>query len=156
MAVGNLQFATILATFTPQDGSPPIQLQSQTWFDEEEFLGETQPAKERGRRFMSTNGVYSQVIQRYATNGKRDITVFDMPQCDQLVSIAQRNPYPIFDFAFRYQREQSDVTSIRVHYHWDCFIENTPFRAISNEIAVVKFTINYGRVQLQDGNGAPI
>lgn len=152
-----IEFASIIGNFTPRDTSiSPIQYTSETTSDEEEFLGEPQPAKERGRRFMSNDGQRSTVIQRYASNGKRDITLFDGPFADQLISWAQRNPTVFFDFMFQYKRNIEGTEDIRKHYHKDCYIENTPARAISNDIAVIKFTLNYAKLQLQDQDGNPL
>lgn len=155
--MNTLEFATIIGTFIPRDSSvSPIQYTAETTFDEETFLGEPQPVKERGRRFMSNDGEISNVIQRYASNGKRDISVFDGIFSDQLTGWAQRNPTVYFDFTFQYKRNLNGVTDIRKHFHKDCYIENTPAREISNEIAIIKFTINYGKLQLQDQNGKPL
>lgn len=149
-----LNFATIIATLTPKDSAvSPVQYLSDTTIDEEDILSEPQPAKERGRRFMSNDGVNSQVIQRYASNGKRDFTVFDSAIADQLISWAQRNPTVYFDLDFQYQADEQDSTTIRKQIHSDCFFENTPARVINNEVAGIKFTVNYGKLQIQDANG---
>jgi len=150
------QFGTIIATLTPKDGTAPIQYKADTTLDEEEILSEAQPAKERGKRFMSNDGQYSQVVQRYASNGKRDFSVFDAAIADRLTGWAQANPTKKFDFAFRYQRDELDAADIRIQFHSDCFFENTPARVISNEIATVKFTLNYGKLSVQDGAGNPV
>jgi len=155
--MNTIEFATIIGTLTPRDTSiPPIQFASDTTFDEEEFLGEPQPAKERGRRFMSNDGERSTVIQRYASNGKRDVTLFDGIFSDQLIGWAQKNPTVYFNFMFQYKRNIEGTEDVRKHFHKNCFIENTPARAMSNEIAVIKFTMNYEKLQLQDQNGNPL
>lgn len=152
-----LNFGTIIATLTPKDSSvAPIQYKADTTWDEEEFLGEPQPAKERGRRFMSNDGEYSQVVLRYASNGKREFQVFDDDIADQLISWAQRNPTVVFDLAFRYQRDGADASAIRTQFHSDCFFENTPARVLSNDVACVKFTLNYGKLSVLDANGNPV
>jgi len=149
-----LNFATIIVTLTPKDSAvAPVQYQADTTMDEEDILSEPQPDKERGRRFMANDGVNSQVIQRYASNGKRDFMVFDSAIADQLTSWAQRNPTVYFDYDFQYQADEQDVTTIRKQVHSDCFFENTPARVINNEVAGIKFTMNYGKLQIQDANG---
>jgi len=155
--MNTLEFATIIVTLIPRDTSiGPVQYASDTTFDEEEFLGEPQPAKERGRRFMSNDGNKSTVIQRYASNGKREATIFDGIIADSLISWAQRNPTVYFDYIFQYQRNIEGTQDIRKHVHTDCFIENTPGRAMSNDIAVIKFMLNYGKFQIQDQDGNPL
>lgn len=149
-----LNFGTIIATLTPRIADvAPIQYFSDTTLDEEEILSEPQPAKERIRRFMGNDGNYSQSILRYASNGKRDFSVFDGPICDQLISWAQRNPSVPFDFSFRYQTNLQDAATFRTQFHTNCVFENTPARVISNEIAVVKFTFNYEKLSVLDADG---
>jgi len=153
----NISFATIIATLTPKDSTfKPIQYKADSTFDEETILSEPQPAKERGRRFMSNDGNQSQVIQRYASNGKRDLSVFDDTVADLMKGWAQRNPTVYFDFSFRYIREAQSVQTVRVQVHSDCFFENTPAREISNDIAIIKFTINYAKLTITDANGVPL
>ena len=153
----NINFATIIATLTPKDNSiKPIQYKADTTFDEETFLSEPQPAKERGRRFMSNDGNQSQVIQRYASNGKRDLSVFDDSISDLMIGWAQKNPTVYFDLSFRYARENQSVQTIRNQVHTDCFFENTPARELSNEIAIIKFTFNYAKLSITDANGVPL
>jgi hypothetical protein len=153
-----LNFATILATLTPLDDSiSPIQYKADSTLDEEEFLSDAQPAKERGRRFVGNDGKTSTTIKRFASNGTRDFQVFDGAIADQLISWAQRNPTVDFDFDFSYQREEQDESSVRIQRHINCFFENTPIRTLSNDIAVVKFTVNYEQLALIDSStGQPV
>ncbi len=153
-----MNFGTIIATFTPLDNSiAPIQYQADTTFDEEEFLSEPQPAKERGRRFMSNNGFDSTTIHRYASNGTRDFSVFDGPIAKQLEGWAEQNPTVHFNLDFSYQLEEQDSASIVIQRHLDAFFSNTPARVISNDVAVIKFTLNYGKLQNIDGaTGQPV
>jgi len=153
----NINFGTIIGTLTPKDSSiKPISYQAETTSDEETFLSEPQPAKERGRRFMSNDGNKSQVILRYASNGKRDLVVFDDTIADQLISWAQKNPTVIFDFDFRYMRDHQGSQVVRNQFHEDCYFENTPAREMSNDIATIKFSLNYAKLSITDANGNPL
>lgn len=152
----SMNFASIIATLTPRNSAfSPIQFRADTTWDEEEWLGEPQPAKERGRRFMSNDGQRSVTIHRFASNGTRDFSMIDGPEADQLIGWAQQNPTVHFDMVFTYQRDEVDGTSIRTQKMFDCFVQNTPARALSNDVVVTKFTINYNQLSVinsQTGN----
>lgn len=157
-APSSMNFASIIATLTPRkSGVAPIQFRADTTWDEEEWLGEPQPAKERGRRFMSNDGQRSVTIHRFASNGTREFSMIDGPEADQLIGWAQQNPTIHFDLDFSYQRDENDGTSIRKQVMRDCFIQNTPARALNNDVVVVKFTINYNSLVVQDAQtGNPV
>lgn len=153
----SMNFGTAIVSITPKvAGFPPIIFQADTFFNEEEFLSEPQPSRERARQFMSNDGLTVQYIDTFAKAGKRDITIFDGPQADLLVSMANSNPQPLFDLNFTYQRNDQLASEIRAQMHYDCKILNHPIRALSNDIAVIKFSIAYGRIELLDATGNPV
>jgi hypothetical protein len=153
----SMNYATAIAVITPKvAGFPPLTYQSDTFFNEEEFLSEPQPARERARQFMSNDGLTVQYIDTFAKAGKRDITLLDGPQTDFLVSMANSNPQPLFDLNFTYQRNDQLASEVRAQMHYDCKIMNHPIRALSNDVAVIKFTIAYARLELLDATGNPV
>lgn len=154
----SMNFATAIAIITPKvSGFPPIAIQSNTFFNEEEFLSEPQPTKDRSRPFMSNDGETVQYIDIFAKSGKRDITLLDGPLTDLFVRMALANPQPLFDLNFSYQRNDQDASEIRQQNHIDCKVLNHPIRSLSNDIAVVKFTIHYAKIELINAaTGAPV
>lgn len=157
-ASSSMNFASLIATLTPRTpGLAGIQFKADTTWDEEEWLGEPQPAKERGKRFMSNDGRRSVTVHRFASNGTRDFSMIDGPEADQLIGWAQQNPTIHFDLDFVYQRNEIDVTQIRRQTMTDCFVQNTPARALNNDIVIVKFTVNYGSLTVYDNStGQPV
>lgn len=150
----SMNFATATASITPKVSSfKPLVIKSDTFFNEEEFLSEPQPARERARQFMSNDGITAQYIDNFAKNGKRDITLLDSDQADLLVHMANSNPQPLFDLNFTYQRNDQLASEIRAQMHYDCKILNHPIRALSNDVAVIKFSIAYARLELLDSTG---
>ena len=153
----SMNFATAIAVITPKvPGFPPLAIQADTFFNEEEFLSEPQPTKDRARPFMANDGNTIQYIDIFAIAGKRDITLLDGPLTDQFISMAMNNPQPLFDFNFTYQRNDQDDSEIRAQNHIDCKVMNHPIRALSNDIAVVKFTLHYAKIQLLNATGNPV
>lgn len=153
----NMNFATVIATFTPTvAGFNPVVFKAKVFFNEEEFLTEPQADKERARLFMSNDGDAGQYIDIFAIAGKRDITIFDGPESDQLQGWAYANPQPSFDFSFVYQRNDQDATEVRTHFHKNCKFMNHPARAMSNDVAVLRFTFQYAKLQILDASGSPV
>ena len=153
----SMNFATAIAIITPKVATfPPLAIQSDTFFNEEEFLSEPQPSKDRARQFMANDGNTAQYIDIFAIAGKRDVTLLDGPLTDQFVRMAMNNPQPMFDFNFTYERNDQDASQVRAQFHSDCKVVNHPIRALSNDIAVIKFTIVYAKLQLLDASGNPV
>jgi len=140
-----MNFATIIGTITPINSTAvnPISITAETTWDEASILAEPQLAKPRGRRFISHNGQNSTTIHRYAKAGMRDFILLDIPAAEQLIKYAMLNPTVHFNFDFSYQLEEQDASLVRIQRHEDCFIENQPAREISNDVATIRFTINY-------------
>lgn len=139
-----MNFATAIGTITPLvSGFKPITFKSDTTWDETDILTEPQYGKPRGRRFVSQDGVNSTTIHRYAKAGTRDLNMLDVQAAEKLVKYALNNPTVHFDFDFRYQLEEQDAASIRIQRHKDCFIANAPIRTISNDVAIIRFTIDF-------------
>ena len=158
MPGSSMNYATAIAIITPKSGGfPPLAIQSDTFFNEDEFLSEPQPTKDRARPFMSNDGETVQYIDIFAKSGKRDITLLDSNLTDLFIRMALANPQPLFDFNFSYQRNDQDASQIRSQNHIDCKVLNHPVRALSNDIAVIKFTIHYAKIQLLNAaTGAPV
>lgn len=157
--MARMNFATIIASFTPLDTSfNSFKFEGQSTWDESEILSEPQLQKPRGRRFMDNLGQSGVTIHRYAKNGMRDLTLFDGDDsANKLQQLADNNPTIHFDLDFLYYLDEQDSTKRRIQRHLDCFIENQPIRAISNEVAIVRFTVNYGSLQNIDAaTGQPV
>lgn len=157
MGATSMNFATAVMVLTPKDPSlAPITVTSEGFFNEEEFLGEPQPDKERARYFADNSGNTGQYIDIFAIAGKRDLTVFDGPEADKLQKYSYSNPQPLFDCAVTYQRNDQDASQRRTHLHSDCKFVNHPARVMSNDVATLKFSLHYGKLQIVDGAGNPV
>lgn len=153
----SMDFASVIVTCTPKSpGLAPIVFKASSFFNEEEFLSEPQPDRDRARPFMSNDGRTGQYIDNFAKAGKRDLTIFDGPEADKLQGWAYLNPQPLFDLSFRYQRNSQDESEVRTHFHTDCKILNHPARAMSNDIAVKKFNFHYMQLAILDEAGNPV
>lgn len=153
----SMNFATVIATFTPKvPGFNPIVFKANVFFNEEEFLSEPQPDRERAKLFMSNDGNAGQYIDIFAISGKRDIVIFDGPEADQLQKWAYANPQPSFDLSFTYQRNDQLATEVRTHLHTNCKFMNHPARAMSNDVTVVRFTFQYAKLSILNSAGQSV
>lgn len=151
----SMNYATVTAAFTPiSAGFKSKTFSSDIFSSEEEFLGEPQPFKERAKPFVSNDGNVVQWIDIFSTAGKRDVTIFDGDALDFLLSWFYSNPQPLFNLGITYLRNDQIQTQVRTQMHLGCKVLNTPMRVLSNEIAVVKFTLGYGKLIPQDSEGS--
>lgn len=152
-----MNLASVIAAFTPAVSSfKAVTFRSDVFFNEEEFLSEPQPLKERTRPFMSNDGNTVQYLDLFAINGKRDISIIDGEEADALIGYCMSNPQPMFNLSFRYQRNDQDATQVREQFHRDCKFLNHPVRVMSNDIVLVKFTFHYAKLSVLDANGNPV
>lgn len=153
----SMSFATIIAVFTPKAaGFSPITYKADVFLNEEECISEPQPDSERARYFAANDGNNGQYIDKYATAGKRDISLFDSPEADKLVKWALSNPQPMFDCAVTYKRNDQDDSQVRTQLHENCKIYNHPVRTVSNDVATLKFSMHYGKLSVLDAAGSPV
>ena len=140
-----MTFATITGSITPinNDSVSPVSFSGETTWDENAILTEAQLTKPRARRFISHNGNNSVTVHRYAKNGTRDLVLLDGTDAEKLIKYAMSNPMVHFNFDFQYQLQEQDAASGRIQRHTDCYIENQPVREINNDVATIRFTINY-------------
>lgn len=153
----SMSFATLIVILTPKSaGFSPITYKADVFLNEEECLSEPQPDRERARYFAANDGNQGQYIDTYATAGKRDLSLFDGPDADKLVKWTLSNPQPLFDAAVIYKRNDQDDTQVRTQMHENCKIFNHPVRAVSNDVATLKFTLHYGKLSVLDATGNPV
>lgn len=140
-----MNFATIIGTITPINNSAfnAISFKADTTWDESSILAEPALGKPRGRRFISMDGSSSTTIHNYSKAGTRDFIMFDTEAAEKLMKYYSNNPTVHFDFDFQYQLEEQDDSKIRIQRHKDVFIANQPAREVSNDVAIIRFSLDY-------------
>lgn len=155
--VFSLNFASVVATFTPKkSGIQPIVLKADVFWTDDEMLGKPIPDKPRAKYFASNDGKTGQYIDMFAKSGNRTAKLMDSLNTEKLISWANTNPQPLFDFSFFYLRNDSDQSEARTQFHKDCKFLEHPVRVISNEVVSIEFLFQYALLQTLDANGVPL
>lgn len=155
--VFSLNFASVVATFTPKDaGIQPIVFKADVFYTEEQMLSEPQPDAERAKLFMANDGQTGQYIDRFAKSGKRDLTIMDSLEAEKLIAWAMTNPQPLFDFSFFYKRNDLAAEEARTQAHYACKFLGHPARIPSNDVVSIRFNFQYANMDTLDANGKPI
>lgn len=155
--VFSLNFASVVATFTPKDSSiQPIVFKADVFYTEEQMLSEPAPNAERAKYFAANDGQTGQYIDRFAKDGKRDLTIMDSLEAEKLIAWAMANPQPLFDLSFFYKRNDQEASEARTQIHYGCKFMGHPARIPSNDVVSIKFTFNYANMDTLDANGQPI
>lgn len=153
----SLNFASVVATFTPKDPSiQPIVFKADVFLNEGEMLSEPTPNKERATLFSANDGQSGQWVDMFAKAGKRDLSIIDSLEAEKLIAWAMSNPQPLFDLSFFYKRNDQDASEARTQIHYACKFLNHPARVPSNEVVLVKFSFGYANMDTLDANGQPL
>ncbi len=155
--VFSLNFASVVATFTPKDSSvQPITFKADVFFNEGEMLSEPAANVERAKYFAANDGQTGQYVDIFAKSGKRDITLMDSLEAEKLIAWAMSNPQPLFDLSFYYKRNDQEASEARTQMHYDCKFLGHPARIPGNDSVVIKFSFNYANMDTLDASGNPI
>ena len=155
--VFSLNFASVVATFTPKDESvKPITLKADVFWNEDQMLSEPTPDKPRAKYFASNDGKTGQYIDIFAKSGTRDCMLMDSLEAEKLIAWAMSNPQPLFDFSFFYKRNDQEDTEARTQIHYDCKFLGHPARVPANDVVIIRFNFQYANMDTLDAEGVPI
>lgn len=155
--VSSLNFASVIATFTPKDPKKaPIVYKADVFYTEEQMLSEPTPNAPRSKYFAANDGETGQWIDRFAIDGQRDLILMDGIETEKLIAFAMSNPQPLFDFSFFYKRNDQSAEEARTQLHKGCKFLNHPARIPSNDVVTIRFSLGYAKIQTLDANGQPI
>jgi hypothetical protein len=146
-----------IATFTDPISGDTISFAGDTFYNEDELLGEITMKTERGERFMSADGTRDVVMQSLPRAGDRDITFLYGSDFDKLLSWGQRRIQPIFNFDFYFKYDTASTEGARIHRHKRCFFLTPPIQSIARGKGYVTAKISFGDIAVVDpSTGAEI
>ena len=149
---------TIIFTFTPVTaGYSAITLKADTLQAEEAFLSEPQFKNPKADTFAAADGTSGALVQNQATNGTRDITVFEAPEVDALTAWTQKKPMPVFNLKVQYDLDNGSEIISRIQEHKYCTFTAPGVPALGgNGAPVVKFSIAFMTLTKKNGDGTSL
>ena len=147
MTLQNIVLHTVIFAFTPLDNSvPPVTLKADTLQNEEEFITAPQYKNPKADTFSSADGENGATVENAATNGTRDIKVFEQPGTDILTAWAQRKPMVAFNLKFTYELDNGSGgdPEQRSQIHKHCRFAGPGIRGIGgNNAPIITFPITF-------------
>ena len=140
-----------IATLTANISGQVLSFKGDTFYNDDDLLGEITLDEERGKRFMSADGSRSMIMLSESRAGKRDVTFLYSEDYEQLVSWAQSRIPVVFTLEFYYLYAGQSAEFARIQRHKDCIIVGSPLPPLSREKgAYVKCSVSFGDHALVD------
>jgi hypothetical protein len=146
-----------IATFTDPISGDSISFGGDTFYNEDELLGEPTMKTDRGERFMAADGTRDVVMQSLPRAGQRDITFLFGTDYEKLLSWGQKRIQPIFDFDFYFKYDTASAEGARIHRHKRCFFVSPPIPSVARGKGYITAKIDFGDVAvINPATGAEI
>lgn len=146
-----------IATFIDSLDGTKISFAGDTFWNDEELLGEITMKTDRGERFMSADGTRDVVMQSLPRAGQRDITFLLGTDYDKILSWGQSRIQKIFDFDFYFKYNTKTTEGARIHRHKRCFFVSPPIPSVARGKGYITARIDFGDVAMVDpSTGAEI
>jgi hypothetical protein len=142
-----------IATFIDPASGEKIVFSGESFYNEDELLGEPTMKTERGERFMAADGSRGVVMQSMARAGERDVTFLlgeGKDSYESLLSWGQKRIQPIFNFDFQFVYSTASIAGARIHRHKECFFTQLPIPAIGRPKGYVTAKISFGDLAVVD------
>jgi hypothetical protein len=139
-----------IATFTDPLAGESVSFGGDTFYNEDELLGEITMKTERGERFMSADGMRDVVMQSLPRAGERDVTFLLGTDYEKLLSWGQRRIQPIFNFDFYYKYDTASAEGARIHRHKRCFFMSPPIPSVARGKGYITAKISFGDISVVD------
>ena len=136
-----------IATFVNTLSNEKVAMTGDSFWNDEQLLGEPTPKVDRGERFPSADGTRDVIMQSAVRAGQRDITFLlgpDDSAYDKILSWAQSRIQVIFDFEFYFKYNSQSAEGARIHRHKRCFFVSPPIPSIERGKGYVTARIDYG------------
>ena len=149
---------TVLFIFTPlTEGFAAITLKADTLQAEEMFLSEPTFKNPKADTFAAADGESGAIVQNQATNGTRDITLFEAPEVEELTSWSQKKPMPVFNLKVQYDLDNGGTITSRIQEHKHCTFTGPGLPGLGgNGAPVVKFPIAFLTLKKKTASGQNI
>ena len=132
-----------VATFTAKLSGESISFGGETFYNEEDLLGDITLDTERGKRHMSADGSRGVLILSLPRAGTREVKFLLGDNLDKLKSWGQAKIQKLFDFDFYYAYNTQSREGARIHRHKNCYFTKMPLAGVGRDRGYVTAEISF-------------
>jgi len=132
-----------VATFTAKLSGESISFGGETFYNEEDLLGDITLDTERGKRHMSADGSRGVLILSLPRAGTREVKFLLGDNLDKLKSWGQAKIQKLFDFDFFYAYNTQSREGARIHRHKNCYFTKMPLAGVGRDRGYVTAEISF-------------
>lgn len=132
-----------VATFTAKLSGESVSFGGETFYNEEDLLGDITLDTERGKRHMSADGSRGVLILSLPRAGTREVKFLLGDNLDKLKSWGQAKIQKLFDFDFYYAYNTQSAEGARIHRHKNCYFTKMPLAGVGRDRGYVTAEISF-------------
>lgn len=132
-----------VATFTAKLTGESISFGGDTFYNEEDLLGDITLDTERGKRHMAADGSRGVLILSIPRAGNREVKFLLGENLDKLKSWGQAKIQTLFDFDFYYVYNTQSAEGARIHRHKNCYFTKMPLAGVGRDRGYVTAEISF-------------
>ena len=135
-----------VATFVANLSGESISFGGDTFYNEEDLLGDITLDTERAKRHMSADGSRDVLMHSMPRAGTREIKFLLGDNLDKLKSWGQSRIQTVFDFDFLYTYNTQSNEGTRIQRHKRCVFVDLPLQGIGRDRGYITAKISFGDV----------
>jgi hypothetical protein len=132
-----------VATFTAKLTGASISFGGDTFYNEEDLLGDITLDTERGKRHMAADGSRGVLILSTPRAGNREVKFLLGDNLDLLKGWGQAKIQTLFDFDFYYAYNTQSAEGARIHRHKNCYFTKMPLAGVGRDRGYVTAEISF-------------
>jgi len=132
-----------VATFTAKLSGESLSFGGETFYNEEDLLGDITLDTERGKRHMSADGSRGVLILSIPRAGTREVKFLLGDNLDKLKNWGQAKIQKLFDFDFFYAYNTQSREGARIHRHKNCYFTKMPLAGVGRDRGYVTAEISF-------------
>ena len=142
----SVTIGSCVATFVANLSGESISFGGDTFYNEEDLLGDITLDTERAKRHMSADGSRDVLMQSMPRAGTREIKFLLGDNLDKLKSWGQSKIQTVFDFDFYYKYDTQSSAGGRIQRHKRCVFIDLPLQGIGRDRGYITAKISFGDV----------
>jgi hypothetical protein len=139
----NVVIGQCVATFTAKLSGESVSFGGDTFYNEEDLLGDINLDTERGKRHMAADGSRGVLIQSMPRAGNREVKFLLGDNLDKLKKWGQAKIQTLFDFDFYYAYNTQSTEGARIQRHKNCYFTKMPLAGVGRDRGYVTAEISF-------------